>query len=57
METDEALRKIQQMSIGEKIAALAPTDKAYVQGYVERAIRDNSKNKLKDQRRKLKENG
>ena len=54
METDEALRKIQQMNIGEKIAALTPTDKAYIQGYVERAIWDNYKNKERSNMEKIK---
>ena len=42
------------MSIGEKIVALTPTDKAYVRGYIERAIRDSQQNKLKGRWRKLK---
>jgi len=45
------------MSIGEKIAALAPIDKAYIQGYLDRADRDSRKNKLKDRRRGSKEDG
>jgi len=54
LERNDALREIQQMSIGEKIAALTPTDKAYVRGYIERAIRDSHKNKQKYRRGKLK---
>jgi len=57
LERDDALLKIKQMSIAEKIAALTPTDKAYVRGYVERAILDNQKNKQRDHRRKPEENG
>jgi hypothetical protein len=35
------------MSIDEKIAALSQTDKAYIRGYVERAIYDSRKKKRK----------
>ena len=45
------------MSIGEKIAALTPTEKAYIQGYIERAILDNCKNKQRCQRKETKKNG
>ena len=47
---DEALGKIRQMSVAEKIAALTPIDKAFIRGYVERAIRGNSKNKRRNQK-------
>jgi len=59
MEPDEALRKIQQMSISEKIVALNPTDKAYIQGFIERAIWDNYRNRKrgKGNRKKAKQNG
>ena len=57
MEQDEALRKLQQMSIGEKIAALTLTEKAYIQGYIQRAIWDNYKNKQRYQRKETKKNG
>jgi len=57
LEQDEALRKLQQMSIGEKIAALTLTEKAYIQGYIERAIWDNYKNKQRYQRKETKKNG
>ena len=40
----EALKEIQRMSIDEKIAALSPTDKAYVKGYIERAVLESRKN-------------
>ena len=50
---DEALKKIRQMSVAEKIAALTPIDKAFIRGYVERTIRGNYK-KQKIHRRKAK---
>ena len=49
----EALTKIQRMSIDEKIAALSPTDKAYVKGYVERAVLESRKHKPKGRRKKV----
>jgi len=57
VEPNEAIRKIQQMSIGEKIAALTPTDKAYVQGYIERAFLGNCIKKERNNREKTKQNG
>ena len=39
----EALAKIQRMSIEEKFAALSPTDKAYIKGYVEKAVLESRK--------------
>lgn len=45
------------MSIGEKIAALTPTDKAYVQGYIERAFLGNCIKKERNNREKTKQNG
>ena len=57
LKTNEALRKIQQMSIGEKIVALNPTDKAYIQGYIERAIWDNYKDKKRGNGKRTKQNG
>jgi hypothetical protein len=39
----EALAKIQRMSIEEKLAALSPTDKAYISGYIEKAILESRK--------------
>jgi len=38
MKEVNALKKIQRMSIDEKIAALSPTDKAYIKGYIEQAL-------------------
>jgi len=38
MKKSEALLEIQRMSIEEKMAALSPTDKAYINGYIERAV-------------------
>jgi len=48
MKEEEAVMEIQNMSIGEKIAALSQTDKAYIRGYVERAIIENRKIKRKN---------
>jgi len=39
----EALAKIQHMSMEEKLAALSPTDKAYIRGYVEKAVLESRK--------------
>jgi hypothetical protein len=47
MKEVEALKEIQRMSIDEKLAALSQTDKAYIRGYVERAIYDSRKKKNK----------
>jgi hypothetical protein len=54
MKEAEALMEIQKMSIGEKIAALSQTDKAYIRGYVERAIIENRKIKRKIRGKKMK---
>jgi len=49
----EALIEIQRMSIGEKIAALSQTEKAYVRDYVERTIFYNRKRKHKSRIKKV----
>jgi len=38
---------IQKMNIEEKIASLSDTDKAYVMGYVDRALREFTQKKKK----------
>jgi len=43
VKTKESLTEILRMSIEEKIALLSDVDKAYVQGYVERAVLDYQK--------------
>ena len=48
----EALTEIQRMSLDEKIAALSPTDKAYIKGYIERAILENRKHMPGKRRKK-----
>ena len=48
----EALTKIQDMSIDEKIAALSPTDKAYIKGYIERAVMENQRHKPRGRKKK-----
>jgi len=48
----EALKEIQRMSIDEKIAALSPTDKAYVKGYIERAVLESRKNAPRERKKK-----
>jgi len=48
MKDTEALMEIQNMSIGEKIAALSQTDKAYLRGYLERAVLESRKIKRKN---------
>jgi len=53
MNEAEALTKIRRMSIDEKIAALSPTDKAYIKGYVERAVLQSRKHKPKKNKEKL----
>jgi hypothetical protein len=55
MKEVEALMEIQNMSIGEKIAALSQTDKAYIRGYVERAIIESRKIKRKNHSKKTAE--
>jgi len=55
MKEVEALMEIQNMSIGEKIAGLSQTDKAYIRGYVERAIIESRKIKRKSQNKKTAE--
>ena len=45
MNETEALKEIQGMNIDEKIAALSPTDKAYIKGYIERAVLESRKRK------------
>jgi hypothetical protein len=52
MKEGETLMEIQRMSIEEKIAALSPTDKAYIRGYVERAVFDCRKLKAKRRSKK-----
>jgi len=51
MKEDEALLEIQRMAMEEKIAALSPIDKAYIKGYIERAILETRK----PRQRKIKE--
>jgi len=53
----EALAKVQSMSIDEKIAALSPMDKAYIKGYIERAVLESRKHQRKGQKKKTAENG
>jgi hypothetical protein len=48
----ETLQEIQNMSIAEKIAALSPADKAYIRGYVERAVFDSRKKTRKSRSKK-----
>jgi hypothetical protein len=55
MKEVEALMEIQNMSIGEKIAALSQTDKAYIRGYVERAIIESRRIKRKNRAKKTAE--
>ena len=43
VKTKEVLMEIRRMSIEEKIARLSDVDKAYVQGYVERAVLEHQK--------------
>jgi len=52
MNEAEALAKVQDMSIDEKIAALSPTDKAYIKGYVERAVLASHKDKPRGRKKK-----
>jgi len=52
----EVLAKIQDMSIDEKIAALSPTDKAYIKGYVERAVMENKRHKSRGRKKKVMSN-
>jgi hypothetical protein len=40
MEPDEVLYKLQTMTVQEKLALLSDTDKAYLMGYLDRAIID-----------------
>jgi len=47
----ETLAKVQAMSIDEKIAALSPTDKAYIKGYIERAVMENQRHKPRGRKR------
>jgi hypothetical protein len=54
MKEIEALTEIQNMSMGEKIAALSPMDKAYIRGYMERAIIESRKIKRKLRGKKTK---
>ena len=51
----ETLAKIQAMSIDEKIAALSPTDKAYIKGYIERAVMENQRHKPRGRKKTSKE--
>ena len=48
MELKEALVEIGRMSIEEKIMRLSDVDKAYVQGYVERAVLEHLKLRQND---------
>jgi len=43
---------IEKMTIEEKIAGLSEVDKAYVQGYVDRALRELKTPKKKNERKK-----
>ena len=54
MKENDAAAEIQRMSIAEKIAALSQVDKAYVRGYVERAVFQTLKEKRKNPRKKTK---
>lgn len=47
--------EIQNMSLGEKITVLDPLDKAFIKGFVERAILDSRKNKRKSKGKKTPE--
>jgi hypothetical protein len=40
MELEELLTKLQTMTIQEKLALLSETDKAYLTGYLDRAVID-----------------
>jgi hypothetical protein len=40
MEPEELLAKLQTMTIQEKLALLSDTDKAYLTGYLDRAVID-----------------
>ena len=55
VKTREVFMKIKRMSIEEKLARLSEVDKAYVQGYVERAVSDYQKQKKKHQAETLPE--
>jgi len=50
MKEVEAFMKIQRMGIDEKIAALTPMKKAYIMGYIDRAVRESCRNKPHKQR-------
>ena len=52
MNESEALTEISRMSMDEKIAALSPTEKAYISGYIDRAVLDavGSVNNAEEQR-------
>jgi hypothetical protein len=56
MKEVEALMKIQSMTIDEKIATLSPTDKAYIKGYIERAVLETRKYKPRGRRKKAAKN-
>ena len=53
----EALTKIQAMSLDEKIAALSPTDKAYIKGYIERAVMENQRKTSGKRKKKSEKRG
>jgi len=55
MKKEDALMEIQRMSIDEKIAALSPTDKAYIKGYIERAVMESRKQKRRRYKKKTTE--
>jgi len=57
MNEEEALLEIQRMDLEEKIAALSPTDKAYIKGYIERALLETRKVKRLRKGKEGKEKG
>ena len=57
MDEAEALAKVQDMGIDEKIAALSPTDKAYIKGYIERAVMENQRHKPRGRKKKTVKHG
>jgi len=52
MDEVKALAKIQDMSIDEKIVALTSTDKAYIKGYIERAVMENQRHKPRGRKKR-----
>jgi len=58
MNEGEALMEIQRMDIGQKMAALSPTDKAYIKGYIERAVLEiASPSEAGREKRKMRDEG